>query len=306
MRIFWQSHGTNRDSHAENQAATATWYSTVLNDLEQFEGHSMLASFTYHVLMERDRLSRPTAVQVLDRLKDMDFVTARKHGFVNTCCLQQTPYLRSFEADVAGCFPEYYRGQSTKSFPGIVDANGFDNDVVYLFLDLDLEMINCSKNAHPLADPALSTESCRRFAFQWIFQSKFHFDQIRNMASNIIETVSWDTTPKFVSERDQTLQSLYKTLFLCRLGDTRFYTWILPLVWLDGVERHFLVRLMLVSSCLERQESFGAPFLVLFFDSRGFEAAFMNEELSHVAQSRIPASMPPEYTKAILTSYSSR
>lgn len=79
LRTFWQSNGTKRDSFAENSAATKLFFDKFQpeqgeHSLKTHHSRSkfLVISFVYQILLEPDRLLRPSAGQVLDKLKDID------------------------------------------------------------------------------------------------------------------------------------------------------------------------------------------------------------------------------------------
>lgn len=97
MKSFWESHGTKRNSYAENPAATAAWFQMLKTpdelEVEYFDRfEKFMLTFIYFVLMESDRLLRPTAAQVLNKMKDADFRHGCGSKWVGPCCYAQIPY----------------------------------------------------------------------------------------------------------------------------------------------------------------------------------------------------------------------
>lgn len=95
---------------------------------------------------------RPTAAQVLDKLKDMDSIyAAGLDCCIDDCCVRQSPYTpevaqyRDFDhqADVPGRNPyfAYYLPQ----WP-LLDLTGLDSHLAYLLLDVDFAIISHSNN----------------------------------------------------------------------------------------------------------------------------------------------------------------
>jgi serine/threonine protein kinase len=101
MKTFWCSNGSKFDSYAENTEATTAWFTNLAKSTAQAGGQHQrsdmwLISFVGHILLERDRLKRPTAEQVLARLislySEVDIAPTRL--WIGACCVPLGQYRR--------------------------------------------------------------------------------------------------------------------------------------------------------------------------------------------------------------------
>lgn len=111
LKTFRRTHGTKIDSYAENPDAVAMVFEQLTLDDQNFTAvdspvhdHRWLASFVRHVLLEPDRLNRPTAAQILARFRDVERIRSVPDGpsYIGPCCVEtagaQVEHIRRFDA----------------------------------------------------------------------------------------------------------------------------------------------------------------------------------------------------------------
>ncbi|KAF2847513.1 kinase-like protein [Plenodomus tracheiphilus IPT5] len=278
MKSYWLSHGTCRNSYADNSDATGSWVtqliqSLLMSDLASDLNIAFLMAFVFQVLMQRDRLLRPTAVQVLDRLKDVDVMYERLEkesatiplSWVHECCYQQSEYVAVLRPDYA-----YYSDENLSPvMHGRLKL--LISDPLYgitgrslVFLDLGYNILHHSPNLDPWFEGRTTTQislmQLIRFGDNWsYFQEEFIA-----LIESLTPSECYATSARFL-----TVDSMYRSMLTSRQGDTPMKDFLIKVKVRDDVNnatddvRTTLIR---VKTCFEREKYFGTPFVVLMFD----------------------------------------
>ncbi|KAH7397183.1 kinase-like domain-containing protein [Pyrenochaeta sp. MPI-SDFR-AT-0127] len=275
MRSFWLSNGTGRDSYADNPAATAAWYAslTYVDSRPQYgfrRRDRLMISFIRTILLEPDRRQRPTAAQILDRLKDMDFVYPVRQTslWVDTCCYAQTMYAPGSSQPLmqqshpgttapSGLDLDYHFNLVLPHWP-ILDAWHHDNDLAYIFLDTKFNVIGKSGNFLNFA--TRDSEGLISFLCS--------FDKVKDGASSMLQMAH--VSPQTLTGADSkgiSLSDLMKNLFMGSFANTSSMIFTVDLgSEMDINSQYRTVQLTLSTFCFEQQHSHGRPFFVLVFD----------------------------------------
>jgi serine/threonine protein kinase len=95
MRTFWSLHGSRIDSYAENPVATSGWLTYIQSSptgtTSDWHIKMWLVSFIKLILLEKDRLIRPTAQEILTRLRSLltriPYIhDGLEHYWLGACC----------------------------------------------------------------------------------------------------------------------------------------------------------------------------------------------------------------------------
>ena len=264
MRKFWHSNGARLESFALNPSATAMWFAKLTgNRAETQHGYDRrnlwLFSFVYHVLLQQDRLLRPTAKQVLGRLQDLDAVypVDSSQLWVGPCCAPQ-PNLATRSVAFRCDIPQW----------PILDLTMADDHLAHLFLDMDLEVFTASKSLSYLGHmDGSGTQTLRR-----LLSSTADVRRIHRAAYSILESIR--IKRHSIKESDTVFTEMTNSVFTCSLRDSAFWVDFLDVyLEVDKAPRVRTVQLSLRTMCLSRGASYGAPFLVMTFDPTEGEAA---------------------------------
>ncbi len=276
MQTFWKSTGNCTDSYAENPVATSAWFARITQgtDRPQFgtkRRQHLMASFIYNALLERDRLFRPNATQVLEKLIEMDIVYPDEHGehWVSECCSQDF-----YDLDQHGntnrsprvhlpFAQSWHANQIIPQWP-IPDLNFLDKHLAYFFLGLDLEILAYRDHKNKTASlPGTSLHRiCRSGSLKLLNELIPTLLEAQRTPTNK-NTYSNSTT---LATRDM-LQNLYASSFFKTPSLIGCFE-ISPMRTSTEVfdpTRH-VVQISLVRMCLERHKQAGTPYLVLMFD----------------------------------------
>jgi hypothetical protein len=257
MRSFWMRNGNRYDSFAENSDATAAWFAR-LRDNQATTQHGsnrsepFIITFVYRVLLEPDRLLRPTARQILDKLADLELVypdlTSR---WVGNCCSQQI-----------GPKPEGLIPNADINFRGdiprwpLLDLETFDSQLVYLFLDTNLDTLAKSQNLSYLENSTV--RDLERLVL------RDDVSRLRVAMKHMLQTLNL-VNPVTVTQ--PILKHVMQSVFINRLQNTAFWVGNLNIHWKDETMPGLrTVQLSVSSICLERQSDQHKPFLVMMFD----------------------------------------
>jgi len=257
MRSFWTRNGNRYDSFAENSDATAAWFAGLTNHQVTLQHGSnrselFLISFVYRVLLESDRLLRPTARQVLDKLVDLELVYPDMNSrWTGNCCSQQiAPKSEGFvpNTDIS------FRGDIPQ-WP-LLDLETLDSHLAYLFLDTNLDVLAKSHNLsylENLGSPDIA--------------GLVHGDDVSRLkvaVKRMLQNLNL-VNPRRVAP--PALRHIMRSMAISRIQDTIFWFGFLNVYWEDETTpRLRTVQLSLSSICLERQSGKNKPFLVMTFD----------------------------------------
>lgn len=131
IREFWDSNGSKTDSYAENPHATSEWFEKLLQSRPKDPTRILmwLVSFIKHILLDRDRLQRPTVDQVLSRLLSISVEQAATgvNPWVGTCCASSQSIYR------VGAPPLFLDTTDPAWYP--IDILGLDRQSEAIFFD---------------------------------------------------------------------------------------------------------------------------------------------------------------------------
>jgi len=138
---FWLSNGSKIDSYAENSDATGAWLTKLAQDAteQRLKRFDWLLSFIRHLLLEKRRLKRPTARQILDRLTGFHWSSSGLEPVepvIGACC--NTPSRGRI------CLPSS-RLYRPYLWP-VLDDLGVDRRYEVIFLNWDLSVL--ASNEH--------------------------------------------------------------------------------------------------------------------------------------------------------------
>lgn len=261
MIKFWQANGNREVSYAQNPEATASWLRKLINsETKTQHGYSRsrmwLLSFIHHNLLKQDRLLRPTAEQILGRLKDLDaaYPVSTSRSWVGPCCTDQSALL----------VPPIAVRQDVPQWP-ILDFLTADDHLSYLFLDENLDVIAMSSNL------SIPEEAGSRI-LEYLFPAGPNLEQIQKEARSLKSLV----TPRQHSstESGTVVDRMMLSVFTSRLNNTTFWVNFFDVRLLDHhIPRVRTVQLSLHTIDMERQPDYRAPFIVMTFDPREGEVA---------------------------------
>ena len=249
--------GNHYDSFAKNSDATAAWFARLTDNQATMQhgfnySELFVISFVYRVLLEPDRLLRPTARQILDKLVDVDLVYPYSTSlWVGDCCSWQIdPTSEGFIPDaninLRGDIPQW----------PLLDLKTLDSHLAYLFLDTNLGVLAKSQNLSHL-EKLVSPDIAGLVSHDDVSRLKIatkYMLQTLNLADPV--TV---TPPLF--------KHVMRSVAISRIQDTAFWVGFLNIYWKDEtIPRLCTVQLSLSSICLERQSEQNRPFLVMTFD----------------------------------------
>ncbi|KAJ4357599.1 uncharacterized protein N0V89_002175 [Didymosphaeria variabile] len=257
MKEFWRSNNTRYDSFAENPDATASWLDIVTqNEPKAQHGYIRrrlwMISFIYHVLLQPNRLLRPTALQVMERLQDLDaaFPVNVSQSWVGACCATR---LGSSASSIT-------LSQDVPQWP-MLDLVMTDNHLAYLCLNVDLEPFAMSSNLSFLDD--VNGPGIRKL--EHLFTAGPSLEHIQREARAIEKTVNpGDQRPM---DPDTIFEHTMSSIFTCLLQETTFWVDFFDVkLQNDVIPRIRTVQISLHTWVMERQPGYGAPFIVMTFD----------------------------------------
>jgi hypothetical protein len=259
--------GTKRDSYAENLPAISAW-TEHLAEVSDFStsnqvpsSRHMLAivSFTRQVLLEPDRLMRPSATQILDRLQDIDIIyhPAPRLG-ADACRCRQTSYIPEHPDD-----RNHDRNSSSNVhclWP-MLDLHCLQKNLAYLLLDTDMDIL-----AHSDDLSYLSTESSSIvFGLNALIPSIREIDDLRARSSIMLSSTAASEDFRDHSEVLHP-QDLIKSLYVCRLRDTQSRLFNFDLRCKDrSISPCHTLQLTLARTCLGPEQRRERPFFILAF-----------------------------------------
>jgi serine/threonine protein kinase len=140
MRTFWSLHGSRIDSYAENPVATSGWLTYIQSSpggwTYDWRTKIWLVSFIKLILLEKDRLTRPTAQEILTRLRSlltripyMHRHDDLEHYWLGACCAPPLDYAR-----VESIWRQ-------PLFQPAVDILNIDSHLETIILGLDLSIV---------------------------------------------------------------------------------------------------------------------------------------------------------------------
>lgn len=266
LQDFWHMNGIRYNSFAENQEATASWIKMLTHTPTRAQHGTdrkelWLISFVYQSLLGQDRLLRPTAKQVLDKLQDLDLIYPVQNslGWVAECCSTR-PSLSTSSSPFRGSIPQW----------PILDPLFLDDHLAYLFLDANLEVFAHSKNP-TIADGIRDSVSRN---LESIVAPEHDRNEIGRAARLMLSSRSLqsrhDLKPLAFHDRIST------SMLTGALEEVSFMVVFLNLfiAGKDGIPEMRTVQLSLHTICMERQEDFGRPFFVMVFDPEQWDIRY--------------------------------
>jgi serine/threonine protein kinase len=263
LKTFRRTHGTKIDSYAENPDAVAMVFEQLTLDDQNLTAvdspvhkHPWLASFVRHVLLEPDRLKRPTAAQILARFRDVEGIRLMPDGpsYIGPCCVEtaraQVEHIR--RSNWASVYRMYCRRSS------LIDVfrTNSRHTLMPIFLNTDGSML-----AH--GDGGAPNYSTSAFVHDQDNKSKLA------ATINVIGTrhpTSWSSKSHVAKELGfaELANSVYiscsdniSSVFV----DMRLYPW-------DAPAYVGTVRVVLLTLQMERRPLFGMPFAMVVFESQ--------------------------------------
>lgn len=271
LKTFWETHGAKFDSYAENPSATATWLDSLANDTynSHLEEHALpsycdascfaieaiwLIGFIKSVLLEPNRLSRPTAGQILERLT-VASRTSRLHQdkiWVQRCCLQTNEDLTD----------EVKRNMVFQGWP-TSDVLGPIVGPEVSFFDLDLRMLGKRGSSTHI----LEMLHGKRDFFD--LQTAVRRLLLRNHAVAAMHTIAW---PKV------TFEELVKSWYIsCPYHVDGIATYLR--LWISPeAPRYIKVRVVLFTAQLERTPTAGVPFIAVMYHLEGSSERYFEHD----------------------------
>jgi hypothetical protein len=269
MKEFWRTNGIRWDSIAQNTDANATWFAKLTHNHPKTQhGYNRrdlwLISFIYHAMLTQDRLLRPTARQVLERLLDMDLIypVGSSKLWVDSCCTA------GLDSTWWGRKVFYW---DTPQWP-ILDLLVADNHLAHIVLNIDMETLATSDTLSNLDHISVPGAVTLERILEWN-----EVQLLKKTAHSMLKYTGHHEGK--VNTSNIQLDSITNSIFTCPLEKTIF--WVAHLVvYLGGVDEPPSIRtvqLSLHTICLERQEGYRSPFLVMTFDPNEGEALSVME-----------------------------
>ncbi|KAH7070246.1 kinase-like domain-containing protein [Paraphoma chrysanthemicola] len=254
MMSFWRKKGTKEAGFANNKDAVALWFGVLTEHrTENHHGsdrkYTWLCSFVYHVLLHRKRLLRPSVVQILARLQDLDAVYP-VDTLVATCCATNPGTVTSW---LASC-------KDIPQWP-VLDLMLADRKLSSIFLDTELRVRATNGNI-PFFDNATTTLDGT--GIERLIPATVEITRIREAANAMPKPRSLQDP---FTNGDQFLEEITNSIFTCRLMGTTFWVDTLNLMLnADMLPRPRTVQLSMQTFCLDRQPNYKVPFIVMTFD----------------------------------------
>ncbi|KAF2624584.1 kinase-like protein [Macroventuria anomochaeta] len=256
LNRFWLLNGTMRDSYAENTAATEAWF-TMLSDSSTPHKHASpsglqwLLSFIKSLLLEPDRLMRPTAAQVVKRLdeasQDQSFYGHEGPLWMGSCCK-----LLATGSNGAVHSPLWREPLGRPSF----DMFGTDIGFAQLFYDTDLRLIPCGDNVFNPGD-----------SINVSFGDNNDFRDFNLRVKKLLDRVDIPSQERLSEVSQLSRAELMKSLYLHSACDIYYDNICLRLRLEGDLESYsYTARIVVVVLQLERRPMRGVPFITLVFD----------------------------------------
>jgi serine/threonine protein kinase len=259
MKKFWKLQGNGIDSFTGNREATKAWFNQLTqNRVESQHGwsrkYTWLFSFIYHVLLNENRLFRPSSQQILDRLQDLDAVYPID-AMVARCCIVHPGLTTSLLASYR-CIPQW----------PMLDLILMDKNLAHVFLDVNLRVLATGGSLSNLKDeyrtlPNMSNQS----QIGQFIMSRDEENRIKDAVHALLESLGIRNNPILDMEAD--MSDITDSVLTNSLKDTGFWVDVLSVVIKSGGVPHLLtVQLSLYTVCFERRSSYRKTFLVMTFD----------------------------------------
>ncbi|KAJ4985342.1 dual specificity mitogen-activated protein kinase kinase 1 [Stagonosporopsis vannaccii] len=246
---FWLSNGSKFDSYAENIDATTAWLTHLAQNAPEW-GFRWLLSFIRHIILERDRLKRPTAKQVLARLDVLHRSQIPPHNrpWVGACCAIDSG-LKSQGAPL--------RLASPLLWP-FFDNLGIDRRFEVIFLDCNLSVL--------ASNPSLDLQG----DISTMLSTKQELDRLRNAVEKLTPYARSVVHSELALNPPPTkdFKAYLKSFYLCPYGVLASHSMSLSMRYRSPVARLHLVHLFFATLQLQpdRQNMPEEPFIALCFD----------------------------------------
>ncbi|KAF2870335.1 kinase-like domain-containing protein [Massariosphaeria phaeospora] len=261
LKSFWAANGIKFDSFAENPQATELWFRRLLDGQPKAyfgsdRRDSFLSSYVYHILLERDRLLRPTVKQVLSKLLDLDFVYPLESDqrWVAVCCSHHADPCIDALVGPVGLTEDAKRPRDLPLWP-VFDPDCLDSHLDYILLDTKLRPVLHHKGLNSrsrdtddiTADGHLVSEV--QAAIGWVLDRQ-------------LKPVEYEDGGTLESSKFK--QQAKKSLAISRVRNLE--VWVHPLQIRKDDDSARTVQITLGAICLERQPNYKSHFLALIFD----------------------------------------
>ncbi|KAF9697672.1 hypothetical protein EKO04_004266 [Ascochyta lentis] len=259
MKAFWLSNGTKYDSYAENPEATAAWFKK-LTRCHVAQEDLWLICFIKATLLEPDRLSRPAAVQIFERLKDAA-PPLREPKWVGACCSRsdeaEDRTIRIAKVD-ASALPQLHVG-SKKCRSLTLDMYGVEPCRRVIFFDIGLHA--------PVFKESWDLQDIK----QILYEPQEYLHLVASVRRLLIRnSYIWTRVPAEWSQISY--EELTKSLYISCPSRVDTETSRLRLRLGSEAPRSFTVEFILLKLQLERRPGHGIPFLAMAFDSAETES----------------------------------
>lgn len=244
MKSVLRETGNCIDSYAENRVALSRWFTKLAQDpeLPSFDERVWLISFIMNVLLEPNRLLRPTAAQILERLQDLP----RFHhncSWIGSCC--KTTLWFDFSMSL-------FKDSPWKQLSAL---HGGREWVAVIFLNTSLRVLSCSDNLPLPAD-------VDEFLGGGIDKLRATVDRLEGRAQNDL------TLSPLNADFKVPFEHFAKSLYLSGHEDVHMERMKLPLQLRDNSDSSFqgsfLVTTILAPLQLKRQPyAYRTPFVAM-------------------------------------------
>ncbi|KZM24148.1 uncharacterized protein EKO05_0010807 [Ascochyta rabiei] len=254
MQAFWLSNGTKYDSYAENPEATAAWFNKVTRRHVALED-LWLISFIETTLLEPDRLSRPAAVQIFERLKDAT-PSSGQPAWTGACC--STSYKTSNHSvrlanDDAEALSQLHAGSPNRRSLTL-DRYGAEPCRVVIFVDIGLHV--------PVFKQGWDLQDIK----QILYEPQDFLHLVTTVRCLLIRN-SFIWTRDSAEWSQVSYEELTKSMYISCPSRVDSETTRLRLRLGSEAPRSFTVEFILLKLQLERRPGHGLPFLAMTFDS---------------------------------------
>lgn len=259
LQTFWCTTATRLDSYANNPEANAAWFAKMTDNQAKAQHGSLrrdmwLLSFVYNVLMRHDRLLRPTAKQVLDRLQNLDTIypVNPSSQWIGKCCATELRPMSSI-LDFHWHVPQW----------PMSDFSLNDSHLAHVHLDLNLRILATSNNLSFLG----AYDKDKEFKIQHLFPSRADLETLQGAVRSMLNIAKAKGIEVIGSVFHPS--QIMNSVFPCPLEENVFWVDILNVVLdVDELPRVRTVQLSLQKCCLERQTEYHAAYLVMTFDPK--------------------------------------
>lgn len=281
METFWKANGEHCNSYADNPKATEDWYKKLTSKRIKTQHGSnrrdlLLLSYVYQTMLEPDRLLRPTAAQVFDKLKEMDVIypVGSASQWVGSCCsgTRETEYTPEvamhpkFNPRTSRPGSDPYFTYDLPQWP-LLDICGLDSHLAYLLMDLNLSTVAHSDNLEYLSDNTLYSRSAT--SIERLVVSSGDVKVLLSDIALMLDSIEVPRVRPKEIEFAFTEVQLKKSLQICRLRETASTVRSLNLsCHREALPTCHTVQLSLATMSLHRQPGYGLLFAILVFDPR--------------------------------------